>query len=168
MDPFIGQIMLFAGNFAPRGWALCEGQLLAISQYQALFSLFGTIYGGDGRTTFALPDLRGRAPVSFGQGPGLSNHAQGSRSGSETNTITIQQMPSHNHAVSIPVSTDGAEETSGHLANSTIYAEDSTAGKTYPGVTTLNSGAGQSVNNMQPYLALNYIVALQGTFPSRN
>ncbi len=98
MDPFIGEIIMFGGNFAPRSWAFCDGQLLAISQYNALFSLFGTIYGGDGRTTFGLPDLRGRIPVHQGSGPGLTPRQIGTRSGSEQVTLTPQDLPSHTHA----------------------------------------------------------------------
>ena len=168
MDPFLGQILLFAGNFAPRGWALCEGQILPINQNQALFSIFGTTYGGDGRTSFALPDLRGRSPMSQGHGPGLSDYSLGQKGGSETNTITVQQMPSHNHTVGVPVNTSESGEPTGVLGNGAIYAEDATTGANYPGATSTHSGSGLSVNNVQPFLALNYIVALVGTFPSRN
>ena len=170
MDPFLGQIILFAGTFAPRGWALCEGQILPINQYQALFSILGTTYGGDGRTSFALPDLRGRAPVSSGTGPGLTARPLGQKGGSQTNTITTAQMPSHNHVVAVPVNNtpNSAEENSGLLASSAIYAEEKTDGQSYPGVTCANQGGGQPINNMQPWLALNYIIALQGTFPSRS
>ena len=97
MEPFIGQLMLFGGNFAPRGWAMCDGQLLPIAQYSALFSILGTTYGGDGRTTFALPDLRGRVPMGFGHGPGLSAHGLGSKGGEENVTLTTSQIPSHSH-----------------------------------------------------------------------
>jgi len=165
MDPFLGEIILFAGNFAPRGWALCEGQILPINSNQALFSLFGTTYGGDGRTTFALPDLRGRAPVSEGRGPGLADRALGSRSGTETNTISVAHMAQHNHTVSIQYNTGLPGEDEGYLASSPIYAETATG--SYP-VTVTHNGGGIPINNMQPYLALNYIVALQGVFPSRN
>ena len=98
-EPFVGEIRMFAGNFAPRGWAYCDGQLLAVSQNDALFSLFGTIYGGDGRTTFGLPDLRGRFPIHAGQGPGLSNRRLGSKGGAETVTVTANQLPSHTHPI---------------------------------------------------------------------
>jgi len=166
MDPFLGQIILFAGNFAPRGWSLCEGQLLSINANQALFSILGTTYGGDGRTTFALPDLRGRVPVSQGNGAGLSDYRLGEKGGSEQNTITINEMPAHTHNVSIPGSTAPADESQGFLAAANIYAEDKNA--TYPNVTLLNNGGQQPINNMQPWLALNYIIAMQGVFPSRN
>jgi len=168
MDPFLGEIILFAGNFAPRGWALCEGQILPINANQALFSLFGTIYGGDGRTSFALPDLRGRAPVSQGDGPGLSSYDLGQRGGSAKNTLVTQNLPAHNHNVLIPVSIDVAGESTGFLAAANSYAETSTANTFYPSSTSASTGSGQQVNNEQPYLALNYIVAITGTFPSRN
>ncbi len=99
-DPFLGQIIMFGGNFAPRGWAFCNGQLMSVSEYSALFSLLGTIYGGDGRTTFALPDLRGRVPIHAGSGPGLTRYHEGRKGGSETNTLTPQQLPAHNHVIS--------------------------------------------------------------------
>lgn len=166
MNPLLGQIILFAGNFAPRGWALCEGQILAINQNQALFSLLGTTYGGDGRTSFALPDLRGRAPVSVGHGAGLSNYTWGEKTGTETNTISEQQMPSHNHVVAIPTDNQAGTELNGYLGAAPIYAEESNS--TLPDVTMTHTGGGQPVNNLQPFLALNYIIALQGTFPSRN
>jgi microcystin-dependent protein len=168
MNPFIGEIIMFGGNFAPRGWAFCSGQLLPISQYTALFSILGTTYGGDGRTTFALPDLRGRVAIAQGRGPGLSNYSLGQRGGTETNTLTVAQMPSHNHIVSMPVSTDSAEENAGYLGSSAIYTEDPTAGKNYPGVTVANTGSGTPVNNMGPFAAVSYIIALVGVFPSRN
>lgn len=158
---------MFAGNFAPRGWALCQGQILPINQNQALFSILGTTYGGDGRTSFALPDLRGRAPVAQGQGPGLSDYNLGQKGGSENNTLTLANMPAHNHGVTIPTATTAAEESApGALGASTIYAEESNG--TYPGVTVNLTGNNAPVNNMQPFLAMNYIIALQGVFPSRN
>ncbi len=110
-EPFIGEIKMFGGNFAPRGYALCDGQLLPIAQNQALFSLLGTIYGGDGRTTFALPDLRGRAPIHAGGGAGLTNRRLGERGGAETNTLVTNQMPSHNHTISVPTTSHVADDT---------------------------------------------------------
>lgn len=180
MEPFIGQIQLFGFNFAPRGWALCQGQLLPISQNQALFSLIGTIYGGDGRTTFGLPDLRGRVPVSYGQGPGLSNYSIGQKAGTETNQLNVNHLPSHNHAlatgtVNIPVSSEDAnqDEAEGkYLANGQFY-HNSPDGHYGPGAinlsgTTANIGGNQAINNIQPTLAMNYCIALVGVFPSRN
>ena len=166
MEPFIGRVLMFGGNFAPRGWAFCEGQLLAISSHSALFSILGTIYGGDGRTTFALPDLRGRIAVQQGTGPGLSRVDLGERGGTNTNTMTIAHMPSHNHTVAIPTSTDTPEESSGFLGNSAIFSEDGSTN--YPGVTVSMAGGTQPYNNMQPTIAVSYIIALEGIYPSRN
>jgi microcystin-dependent protein len=140
IEPYIGEVDLFAGNFAPRGWARCEGQYLQISQYQSLYSILGTTYGGDGRTTFRLPDLRGRTPIGPRQGPGLSNRHLGETGGVENVTLTTAQMPSHNHTLPDP------------------YVNDVTG----------NTGGSQSHNNMQPYLGLNYTIALQGVYPSRS
>lgn len=187
-DPFIAQIILFAGNFAPRGWAYCEGQLIAIAQNNALFSLLGTTYGGDGRSTFALPDLRGRVPVQQGNGPGLHTWRLGQRGGKETTELTINELPSHNHqAVPAPsVATmhgdgTGADENSpldgvpGQAANN-IYSSNA-PGVTFspdtisvvPGkVDILNRGGSRPFSNIQPTLALNYIIAMTGTYPSRS
>ncbi len=172
MDPFLGEILLFAGNFAPRGWAYCEGQLLPISQYSALFSILGTTYGGDGRTTFALPDLRGRAPISPGNGPGLSSYRLGQKGGAESHTLTIANLPSHNHTVTTTMDADpGTTSTPGPglvpaEASEDIYGPGTSAVST-DHVSTL-AGGNQAVSNMPPFLALNYIIALQGTFPSRS
>jgi microcystin-dependent protein len=172
MNPFIAEITLFAGNFAPRGWAFCQGQLLPINQNQALFSLIGTIYGGDGRTTFALPDLRGRAPISSGQGPGLSFFNLGQKGGSETNTLIIGNLPSHNHGFSIPVSDEDSntDEPNGNvLAAGQFYHTTPAANQNYGSISaTQNTGGNLPVNNMMPFLVLNYIIALEGVYPSRN
>jgi len=175
MDPFIAEIILFAGNFAPRGWAFCNGQLLSIAEHSALFSILGTTYGGDGRSTFALPDLRGRTPIHSGRGPGLSAHNLGQMGGSENTTLTVANMPSHSHgmvAVTSPGTTNspenaflGAYGTS--APPSGPYATDGTA-TSMNGKTIGNTGNSQPVANMQPYIAMNYIIALQGIFPSRN
>lgn len=171
-DPFIAEIILFGGNFAPRGWAFCDGQLLSISSNTALFSLLGTTYGGDGRTTFALPDLRGRVPLGPRNGPGLSNYTLGQRGGTQSNTLTTNQMPSHNHTVN-PKATAGEGET-GDPANAfpSLTTEDvyhSAPDTTEMGQSTTSStGGSTSVENRQPFLALNYIIALIGVFPSRN
>lgn len=177
MEPFIGEIMMFAGNFAPRGWAFCNGQLLPINQNTALFSILGTTYGGDGRTTFALPDLRGRLAMHEGQGPGLSSRPLGSKGGTESNTLTTTQMPSHNHVaqVSIPISGDDAttDEAGGLLATTDgakVYG--GSASGTYSGspinAVVGNTGSNSPINNMQPYLCVNYVIALVGIFPSRS
>ncbi|MDN3671082.1 tail fiber protein [Echinicola jeungdonensis] len=193
MEEFIGVIKLFAGNFAPRGWAFCEGQLMSISQNTALFSILGTTYGGDGRTTFALPDLRGRVPIGPGRGPGLSDYREGAKGGSETNTLTILNMPAHNHAAVVnefranimASNQEGTEETPGTngaatLAASTnggrgidIYNSDApnvalnTGTDGSANVTIGNTGGSQPINNVQPYTAINYIICMQGIFPPR-
>ena len=169
MEPFVGEIMLFAGNYAPRGWAVCDGQLLAISQNDALFSLLGTTYGGDGRTTFALPDLRGRAPVHQGNGPGLSGRTLGSKGGEEHVTLTVNQMPSHAH----PVMGSSANADSGDPAGRVLALADfnlygvaaPAADMAAAGIGT--TGGGQPHDNMMPFLAVNYCIALVGIYPAR-
>ena len=171
MEPFIGQIQAFGFNFAPRGWAMCEGQLLPISQNTALFSLLGTTFGGDGRTTFALPDLRGRSIVGMGNGPGLSNISWGERGGAENHTLSVGQMPSHNHSVQVQVNTGGGSEADAttFLANQANgYAEDATSGAHLGGVTQANVGGNQSFGIRSPFLGINVCIALQGIFPSRS
>ena len=187
MEPFIGQIMMFGGNFAPRGWMFCEGQLLSISQNTALFSILGTTYGGDGRTTFALPDLRGRTPIGTGHGPGLSLRSLGEKSGSETTTLLVSNLPSHEHSVPpapVKASSQPATEQVPGTNGATTLASPSANGRSseaynsqQPDVTlntgqagVLNSGftgGNIPVNNMQPYIAMNYIIAIVGIFPSR-
>lgn len=172
-EPFLGQIQAFGFQFAPRGWALCNGQLLPIAQNTALFALLGTTYGGNGQTTFALPDLRGRVSVHQGQGPGLSSYTMGESAGTETVTLLASQMPAHQHTVTF-------------LTNSSEGGVNSPAGayfgKTDPGVysaahdNTLTgpqppsgiSGGSQPHGNIQPYLTINWCIALQGIFPSQN
>jgi microcystin-dependent protein len=168
-EPFLGELRLMPYTFAPQGWAFCNGQILSIAQNTALFSLLGTTYGGDGRSTFALPDLRGRVPISAGQGPGLSNYTLGEVSGTETVTLDTTQLPAHRHTVvanSGPASTgrpDGAvpARTS---ANAYAVAPDETAMNA--GMLGV-SGGSQPHNNLQPFLVLNWCIALQGIFPSR-
>lgn len=175
-DPYLGQMMLFGGNFCPRGWANADGQLLPIAQYSALFSLMGTIYGGDGRTTFGLPDLRGRAPLSAGNAPGLGDYRQGVKGGSTSFTLSVSQMPSHNHTGTLQASqaTGDSRNPSGKS-----LAVDSGADRIYhtlgsnvdmqPGILKIdNNGGNQAVNKVSPYLVLKWCVALQGVFPSRN
>lgn len=169
-EPFIGEIRMFAGNFAPRGWAFCDGQLLAVSEHDALFSLFGTIYGGDGRTTFGLPELRGRIPIHAGSGPGLSPRTLGAKSGTENETIVSNTMPSHTHAWR---TTTGAAQNASPIgamlakpaANvyETIDPTDSMAADMVQ-----PTGGSQSHDNVMPYLCVNFIVALQGIYPSQN
>ncbi len=171
-DPFIGEIRMFAGNFAPRGWALCDGQLLPITQNTALFSILGTTYGGDGRETFALPDLRGRVPMHAGSSPGLSPRNLGQKGGTETNTLTIAQLPPHRHSVSA-VAEDGNQS----VATDNLPAGTKVLDKEYSDAAPntkmsdfmINAtGGGQPVNNIQPYQTVNFIIALHGVYPSRN
>jgi microcystin-dependent protein len=181
-EPFIGEIKMFGFNFAPRGYATCSGQTLSIAQNTALFSLLGTIYGGNGQTTFALPNLNGRVPIGQGQSPGTSNYVIGEMSGTESMTLTAAQMPIHAHAaqgiaVQIPVSTGGGEEASpagGYLANAGTdsYASGPTPSQFYGAVqvagSTSPAGGNQPFSVLQPFLVINYSIALQGIFPSRN
>lgn len=169
-DPFLGEIKIWAPNFAPRGWAFCNGQLLPISQNSALFSLLGTIYGGDGRTTFALPDLRGRVPLGMGTGPGLSPHSIGQRGGAETTTLTVNNLPAHTHTLNLATAAEGdSNDPAGRLLAQTDARSYSGQGPAIPsGGATAGAGANQAVNNMQPYLSLSFIIALQGIFPSRS
>lgn len=195
-NPFIGQVTLFAGNFPPRAFAFCQGQLLPISQNTALFSILGTIYGGDGRTTFALPDLRGRCAIHPGRGPGLSTYVLGERQGIEDVTLNLLQLPSHNHTVSFngamaslkvdsgdgdsnepggkylaravtpsagPVPASIVNMYSSTTDNSTLALGDVTGT-----IGVNNSGGSRSHENRRPFIAINYIIALQGTYPSRS
>jgi microcystin-dependent protein len=165
-EPFLGTIIIFAGNFAPRGWAFCNGQLLPINQNTALFSLLGTQYGGNGQTTFALPDLRGRAALHFGQGPGLSNYTQGEVAGVENVTLLASQMPAHTHAQPATAGDETTNRPNAAVpARGGVYA-NAADGSNLAGTTS--AGGGQPHENRQPYLVLNYIIALEGIFPSRN
>jgi microcystin-dependent protein len=177
MEEYIGMIKIFAGNFAPRGWALCNGQLMSISQYSAVYAILGTMYGGDGISTFALPDLRGRAPIGFGQGPGLSNYAQGQIGGVEGVTLATTQIPSHSHplnvnnakaGVAVPTTSNSIAapvDVNGDPANGFSQAAPNTQiSPSSIGVT----GGNQPHENRAPYVALNYIICLEGLFPQRN
>lgn len=175
-EPFIAEIRIFAGNFAPRSWAFCDGQLLPIAQNTALFSLIGTTYGGDGRTTTALPNLEGRAPMHPGRGPGLTERRLGQRTGVETVTLTEAQIPSHSHTARGTTSAG----TLGLVPNTNASLSAQGFGdKLYQSGTTSNlvdmasetlstTGGGQSHTNVQPFLTLNFIIALQGLYPSRS
>lgn len=180
MEGILAFVTCFGGNFAPRGWAFCSGQILPIAQNQALFSLLGTTYGGNGQTTFALPDLRGRTVVSAGQGPGLSNYTLGERTGSEAVTLLLNNMPAHVHNgpanfkldADVNPGTDPAPDFNypGNFNNA--YAPSPTNGiamqaPAYTG-TIGNAGGGQPFSVLSPYLGVNYIICLQGIFPSRN
>jgi microcystin-dependent protein len=163
-EPFLGEIKITAFNFAPRGWALCNGQLLPINQNQALFSLLGTTYGGDGRVNFGLPDLRGRIPIHIGSG-----HTQGERGGETAHTLSIAEMPTHIHQVVASNQTyNSVSPTNAVLAGApNMYANPSNLTTLVPDTVT-NVGGSQAHNNMQPYLVLNFVIALQGIFPSQN
>jgi microcystin-dependent protein len=172
----LGEIRMFAGNFAPRGWALCNGALLPISQNDALFALIGTTYGGDGQTTFGLPDLRGRAPLHVGQGQGLSNYTLGQLSGSESVTLLVTQMAAHNHNLQMQCN---AAQGSTNLLNPANAFPGSAPGTNTPYAgkadAVMGSGGGGGITggnqpheNMQPYLVVNFIIAIEGIFPSRN
>lgn len=168
MDPFVAEIRIFPFNFAPKGWAFCNGQLLPISQNTALFSLLGTVYGGDGKSTFALPDLQGSAAMHPGQGQGLSQRFLGEQSGSESVTLLESEMPAHNHGM-VGVEDDGSFLTPQNMllaAGNQMYAATPAGGQLAPqGLAP--AGGSLPHNNMQPYLTLNYCIALQGVFPAR-
>ena len=169
--PFLGEIRMVGFNFAPVGWAFCAGQLLAISQNDALYALVGTIYGGDGVTTFGLPDLRGRLPINQGQGPGLSNYVIGQSAGTESVTLLSTQMPSHSHLVN--AASGGARNANpvGNLLGSgeaDLYTHDGANAVALAPNVIVPSGGNQPHENMQPFLCINFIIALEGVFPSRN
>jgi microcystin-dependent protein len=168
-SPFIGEIRLFPYNFAPRGWAFCAGQILPIAQNTALFSLLGTNYGGNGQTTFGLPDLRGRVAMSSGQGPGLANYSLGEMSGVETITLSQSQMPPHTHLLACSSDDGNAGSPPGNFPASAANPIYANAANSSMNPAALNiSGGGQPHSNLQPYLILNYCIALEGIFPSRN
>lgn len=172
-EPFTAEIRIFAGNFAPRGWAFCDGQLLPIAQNTALFSLIGTTYGGDGRSTTALPNLQGRAPMHPGRGPGLTSRRLGEKVGAETVTLSEAQIPSHSHTARlrakrgdpIPPSTTtsigGSQPTNLYQTNTSANLVDMAS------ATLSTTGGGQAHTNLQPFLTLNFIIALVGLYPSR-
>lgn len=169
-EPFVGEIRMFAGNFAPQGWAFCDGQLLAVSQNDALFSLLGTTYGGDGRTTFGLPDLRGRVPIHAGNGPGLSARPLGSKGGTEKETVTINQMAPHSHAFQgtdqLAVSPNPAGNVTAKSTTADAYINEAPSSALAGGAVT-STGGSQSHTNLMPYLCVHFIIALFGIYPSR-
>ncbi|WP_238180958.1 phage tail protein [Methylobacterium trifolii] len=177
-DAFIGSIILFGGNYAPRGWALCNGQLMNINQYAALYAILGTTYGGNGTTTFGLPNLQGRVPVHAGSGAGLSSYALGQMSGTETVTLNTTQIPAHSHLLAGNADSGNSDSPGNAYFAQTYDANGATTFQTYgsspsnpvtlnPGVVK-NAGGSQPHPNLQPYLALNFIICLEGIFPSRN
>ncbi|MHC4695590.1 MAG: phage tail protein [Planctomycetota bacterium] len=171
-EPFVGQITMFAGNFAPRSWAFCDGQLLQISQNDALFSLLGTIYGGDGRTNFGLPDLRGRIPIHQGSRPGGASHNLGSKGGGETVTVTAQQLPTHSHTFQASTATGNQSNPSGAClagsANIRLYRDVGASTNLAPATAFTNAGGSQAHTNVAPFQCIHYIIALVGIYPSRN
>lgn len=178
-EPTLGQAMLVGFNFCPRGWARADGQLLPISQYSALFSLFGTIYGGDGRTTFALPDMRGRAPVHTGTRPGGPTYVQGQRGGNETTTLTENNLPPHDHDFTVNGTFEFADKRGpggkvlGRLPSGAqgIYQDppaDPANLRPMVSGTTSNTGSGVAAATQSPYITMNWCIALEGTFPSRS
>lgn len=171
-EPFTAEIRIFAGNFAPRGWAFCNGQLLPVSQNTALFSLIGTTYGGDGRSTTALPNLQGRAPMHPGRGPGLTSRRLGQRGGTEMISLSEAQMPNHTHTLQVQNDVANSND-----PQDRVWSRVFGAGNLYAAPGSIASMADQSLpstggsqphNNMQPYLAINFIIALVGLYPSRS
>jgi microcystin-dependent protein len=163
-EPFLGQISMVGFNFAPRGWAFCNGQILPVNQNQSLFSLLGSTYGGDGRTSFALPDLRGRAPMHRSDG-----HPRGQKGGAEFVALSTNEMPQHTHSVNASSDSANAPTPNGNAfaePSPNIYSDPANLVNMNSGVVTNTGGGGH--NNMQPFLAINFIIALQGLFPPRN
>ena len=167
-EPFLAEVRIFSGNFAPRGWAFCNGQLLPIAQNTALFSLIGTTYGGDGRTTFALPNLKDRLPMHPGRGPGLTSRTLGERTGVQTVTLNELEMPSHNHIIRANDAAAGDEAlpTNNFIAD-VVFTENFENIGAMDSASLSVSGGGQSHANEQPYLAMYFCIATVGTFPSR-
>lgn len=174
-DAYIGEIRMWAGNYAPVGWAFCNGTILPISDNNALFSLIGTIYGGDGRTTFGLPDLRGRAPMHYGTGPGLSPRPIGARAGQETVTLSLSQIPLHNHPMQGSTNSGTSSIAEGRVVakpstdtNLYVSAPDPAKLKQMSTLGIENTGGDEAHYNMQPYQTLSFIIALYGVYPNRN
>ncbi len=174
-EPFIAEIRIFAGNFAPRGWAFCNGQLLPVAQNTALFSLIGTTFGGDGRSTTALPDLQGRIPMHPGRGPGLTARRLGQRGGVETVTLTEAQMPNHTHNIEAAQDPFSDNDPAGKVLGKSsspfagqIYQQDSTTNLVNMQASVGNAGGSLAHNNLAPFLVLNFIIALVGLYPSRS
>lgn len=172
-EPFLGMIAIYGFNFAPRGWAMCNGQILPIAQNTALFSLLGTTYGGNGQTTFALPNLQSRWPLHFGQGPGLSSYDLGQQAGTETVTLTVQEIPMHQHPINCTDEDGTAAKPPGTILGSNasgtgIYSPLAPNGQLNANSIPPSGGGNQPHPNIQPYLALNFCIALEGIFPSRN
>ena len=176
MDPFVAEIRIFPFNFAPKGWAKCNGQLLPISQNTALFSLLGTIYGGDGKSTFALPDLQGRAAMMYDQGPGLSLHYIGETGGQDAVTLLTSEMPNHNHTPLLARAAGGQADPVGHMHGTAgtqlpppnFYADALGSAQTMNPVALSVAGGDLPHNNLMPYLVVTFCIALQGVYPPRS
>jgi microcystin-dependent protein len=173
MEDYIGTISLFAGNYAPLNWAICDGRILTIQQNPALFSILGSTYGGDGKTTFALPDLRGRVPVGVGQSPGLTNRELGKTGGEEAVALTIAQIPSHTHTYNALSGNRESKDPSGNFLGITPgawYAQKNPGDTLLPmnAETVSMAGGGQPHNNMPPFVGMNYIICVKGLFPQRS
>lgn len=179
-SPFVAEIRMFGFNFAPTGWALCNGQLLPISQNTALFSLLGTTYGGNGQTTFALPDLQAAVPIHPGQGPGLSDRVLGEASGSDSVTLTTSEIPLHNHSFNVTTTVGTVTTSSGNqlakpqtgnpvsgITQGRYFSTGATNATLNPATSIVPNGSGQPHNNLMPYLVVNFCIALQGIFPPR-
>jgi microcystin-dependent protein len=171
-DPYIGEIRMFGGNFAPLGWAFCDGSLVSIAEYDALFNLIGTTYGGDGQTNFALPDLRSRLPIHQGQGPGTSNRVIGQPGGSEAVTLTGSQLPAHTHIALANSSAGNADSPAGAYwsgsATTPQYVPGDQANTTMNGAAIGANGQSQPHDNMQPFLPVSFVIALNGIYPTQN
>ncbi len=169
-EPFFAEIRMVGFNFAPRGWSFCDGQILPINQNQSLYALLGTTYGGDGRTSFALPDLRGRTPIHDGQSEGGTLHPQGQQSGEEAHPLTIAEIPQHQHTIQASADNTTSTEPAGTVfaktAEQTYHSLDNPANMGFSMLAA--AGGGQPRPNMQPFIAVNFCIALQGLFPSRN
>ena len=171
-EPFIAEVRIFGGNFPPKGWAMCNGQVLSIAQNQALFALIGTTYGGNGQTTFALPNLQQRIPLHAGNGPGLSSRTLGETGGEASHQLTQLEMPAHNHSLNASTAPASVQSPAGALlaepSGNTPPYHDANSLALMPAGSLGQSGGNGGHNNLQPYLVLNFIIALQGIFPSRN
>lgn len=167
-EPFLAEVRIVGFNFAPRGWAFCDGQIMPINQNQSLYSLLGTTYGGDGRTSFALPDMRGRVPIHVGSSNG-TDHREGQKSGEETHTLSAGEMPNHDHALQATSTNANTANPVGNMlaAANNQYRDPSNLTEVNT-ATIANVGGGQAHENMQPWIAVNFCIALQGLFPSRN
>lgn len=168
-EAYVGEIRVFAGNYAPQGWALCDGSLLSIAQNEVLFSLLGTTYGGDGQTTFALPDLRGRLPIGMGQGPGLTMRTIGESTGVETVTLTTSQLPPHTHAFAAGATASSnapQDKVPAAVTGFNLYSDSATSMQPLAAGTVHPMGSGQAHDNMMPSIALSFIICLNGIYPS--